>query len=69
VIDGCATIVDQVTQGPTDLRQYLAEEFTSLLSRNAFSEALPGHLPGGLGDQARLPLIMARLRSIGGMQS
>ena len=69
VIDGCATIVDQVTQGPAELRQYLAEEFTSLLNRSGFREALPGHLPGGLGDQARLPLILDRLRSISGTKA
>jgi hypothetical protein len=64
VVDGCASIVEQVVQGPADLRQYLAEEFTALLGRNAFREALPGHLPGGLGDQARLPLVFGRLKSM-----
>ena len=64
VIDGCATIVEQIAQGPADLRQYLGDEFTNLLKKNAFHEALPGHLPGGIGDQARLPLILERLKSI-----
>lgn len=64
VIDGCATIVEQIAEGPTDLRQYLGDEFTRLLMKSAFHEALPGHLPGGIGDQARLPLILERLKSI-----
>lgn len=67
VIDGCATIVDQIAQAPADLRQYLAKEVGFLLTKGAFREALPGHLPGGLGDQARLPLVMERLRLIGKM--
>jgi hypothetical protein len=64
VIDGCATIVGQISQGPIDHRKYLAEECTILLKESAFREALPGHLPGGLGDQARLPLILERLKAI-----
>jgi len=64
VVDGCASIADQVAEGPADLREYLAEEFGALLDKNAFREALPGHLPGGLGDQARLPVVIGRLRSI-----
>ena len=69
VIDGCATIVEQVAQGATDLRQFLAEESTRLLKNSDFREALPGHLPGGAGDQARLPLIVQRPRSIGDMRA
>jgi len=64
VVDGCANIVKQVAQGLTDLRDYLAKEFGSLMDKNAFREALPGHLPGGLGDQARLPVVIGRLRSL-----
>jgi hypothetical protein len=64
VVDGCANIADQVAEGPTDLRQFLAEEFSALLDKNAFREALPGHLPGGLGDQARLPVVIGRLKSM-----
>jgi len=64
VVDGCVTTVDQVAQSPVDLRQYLAEEFATLLDKNPFREALPGHLPGGLGDQARLPVVIGRLKSL-----
>lgn len=64
VIDGCERIVDQIAQEPQDLREYLAHEFSELLDQRAFREALPGHLPGGSGEQARLPLILARLKSI-----
>ena len=64
VVDGCASIVEQVAEGPADLRQYLAEEFSALLDKNTFREALSGHLPGGLGDQARLPVVIGRLKSM-----
>ena len=68
VIDGCSSIVEQIAQGPAELRRYLADEFARLLDRGAFRESLPGHLPGGLGDQARLPLVVRRLKAIAVMK-
>jgi hypothetical protein len=46
VIDGRATVVDEVVSAPPELRVYLAEEFARLLDTDAFIDALPGHLPG-----------------------
>ena len=64
VVDGCETIVDQIASVSASLRQYLAQECKVLLQISAFREALSGHLPGGMGDQARLPMLETRLRNI-----
>jgi hypothetical protein len=66
VVDGCATIVEQLTACPVELRQFIGGELKSLLGKSAFRDALAGHLPGGLGDQARLPLVIGRLTSMAG---
>jgi hypothetical protein len=38
-----------------------------LLANPHFVAAIPGHLPGDRGSQARLPLLMARLKDISGI--
>jgi hypothetical protein len=64
VVDGRATLVDETVAARTELRVYLAEEFTRLLETHAFIDALPGHLPGDRSSQARVPLVEAALRRL-----
>ncbi|WP_168734201.1 hypothetical protein [Pseudothauera nasutitermitis] len=46
------------------MRAYLSMQFTSLLSRRAFLDALPGHLPGDPASQDRLPELAVRLQAL-----
>lgn len=64
VIDGRASLIDECRASAPELRLYLAERFGELLKTQAFIESLPGHLPGDVASQARLPELMDKLKQI-----
>jgi len=64
VIDGRATIEQEIAAAPPSVRQYLREQFRSLLANSDFDNAVAGHLPGDSASQARLPLVLSRMRAI-----
>lgn len=64
VIDGRPEIIDEVLNSNEPLKEYLIEKFEDLLDTPRFMEALPGKLPGDESSQARLPVIIGRMKSI-----
>lgn len=64
VLDGRSETVDEVKRSRQKLRRYLVARFNALLGDRNFLDALPGHLPGDEGSQARLPLIIGRIEVI-----
>jgi KTSC domain len=68
VVDGRATLTEELAAAPDALRAFVAMVVSDLLATEAFVDALPGHLEGDAGSQARLPLLIARLRGIGALQ-
>ena len=66
VIDGRASIEDEIALAESEVREFLQAEIGALLGRKAFLDALPGHLPGDPASQARLPSLLRRLRAIAG---
>ncbi len=64
VVDGRPALVGEVRSADAALRRYLAEASTSLLADPAFLQAIPGHLPADAASQARLPGLLARLRTL-----
>ena len=64
VLDGRPALPDEVACSKPELRRFLAERFTELLTSETFLEALPGHLNPDEASQARVPLILERARSI-----
>ncbi len=67
LIDGRSELVDEIAQGPEDLRIHLTETFRELLKNEQFLEALPGHLAGDTASQQRLSILEARLNRIAEM--
>jgi predicted nucleotidyltransferase len=64
VIDGRNTLIQEVENSESHLRQYLRKEFGSLLGDSRFIESLHGHLPGDLASQQRLPRLRSRMRAL-----
>ena len=64
IIDGRAELVDEIAQGPEDLKLHLAETFHDMLSHERFVESLPGHLAGDFASQQRVPILKERIRRI-----
>jgi hypothetical protein len=52
--------VQEITESPRDLRNYLAEAARALLSESRFLDALPGFVLDG----ERVPVIRERIASI-----
>ena len=66
VVYGHGSLADEVAAASTDLRDYLRDRIGTLLDDDAFLDALPGHLAGDAGSQARRPLGLARLHRLAG---
>lgn len=64
IIDGRAEIVDEVALSPTDLKQYLSDEFRDLLSNRDFRDALPGQLLPDLASQQRIHIVVNRMNQL-----
>lgn len=64
VVDGRQEIVTEVQAAEYALRSFLASRFRRLVNDPRFVEAIPGFLPGDSASQARLPMLMDRIRSI-----
>lgn len=64
LIDGRIEIVQDVTSADGAVKEYLAEQFSKLLGEGDFMDALPGHLNGDPASQARVPIILDRIRAI-----
>ena len=64
VLDGRAAATAEVGAAPTGVRDFLRQRFRSLLADLDFVDAVAGHLPGDSASQARLPLVLSRMRAI-----
>lgn len=64
VIDGRAELVQDIRSAQEGVRTYLASEINKLLGTQAFVDALPGYLLPDAASQARITLLVSRLRQI-----
>jgi hypothetical protein len=54
VVDGRDSLIQECRASRSDIKQYLAARFSTLLATLAFMDALPGHLAGdAISSQAR----------------
>jgi hypothetical protein len=60
VIDGRSTILKEIADSPSDVRDYLAEAARSLLSESRFLDVVPGFVL----DDGRVPLVLERLNQL-----
>jgi hypothetical protein len=60
VIDGRSTILREIADSPSDVREYLAEAAASLLSESRFLDAVPGFVL----DSGRVSLVIERLHQL-----
>ncbi|HLD09360.1 MAG TPA: hypothetical protein VJB68_04880, partial [Methylophilaceae bacterium] len=64
VLDGRPEIVEDVLSCDQKLRDHLQVRLAALEMDDRFVEALPGHMPGDAGSQARVPNIIQRIKAI-----
>jgi len=66
VIDGREELLDEVAASEALLVAYLNEQFSSLLQDAAFVDALPGMLSPDSGGQARIGILLDRIKRLAG---
>lgn len=66
VVDGRAEIVGEVAGTNQELRDYLREEFETLLGDPTFTDRIGWHFAADSASQARIPQVIERLRAIAG---
>jgi len=64
VVDGRPELIAEVQAAESRLKDHLASKFAALSEVPAFIDALSGHLPADSASQARLPLLMARIKQL-----
>ena len=63
VIDGRPKVINEIKTSP-DLRKYSSQEFRKLSNNEFFIESLSGHLRPDKASQARIPLLIERVKMI-----
>ena len=64
VLDGRLELEDEILGSAANVRSYVCGRIEALLNDPRFLGALPGHLPGDPGSQARLPDLLAKLKRL-----
>lgn len=67
VIDGRPEIIDEVTAAADDVREFLRNEFDELLADESFTDDIPLHFRPDPASQARVPIVIDRLRRLAGL--
>jgi len=67
LVDGRHTVVEEIKAQPGDVQLYLKEEIEDLISDTRFLDAIPLHFKPNAIDQARVPIVLSRLRAIAGI--
>ncbi|MEO1245306.1 MAG: hypothetical protein AAFX56_06420 [Pseudomonadota bacterium] len=64
VLDGRPELEDEVLGSAADVRKYVCGRIGDLMNDRQFLDAIPGHLPGDPGSQARLPDLVEKLERL-----
>ncbi len=67
VVDGRVELFDEFEDASNEIREYLDDEIGVLLGTPAFFDSIPAHLKPDVASQARLPLVISRLRVLAGL--
>ena len=67
LVDGRPELLFEVSNAAAPVLEYIREEFELLITDTKFMEQLPMHLQGGAAEQARAPILIERLRKLGGL--
>lgn len=64
VLDGRPELEDEIVKSAQEIRRYVCGRLREVLGDPHFLDALPGHLPGDAGSQARLPMLISKLERL-----
>jgi hypothetical protein len=64
VVDGRVELVEEIYSGAENVRAYIAAEIKRLLAVREFIDALPGYLLPDQSNQARVSILLERLKKV-----
>jgi hypothetical protein len=64
VIDGRPEIINDISDAQDNIKEYLASEFSTLMSNEKFLHALPGHLNYSNESEGRKKIVEERIQAI-----
>jgi predicted nucleotidyltransferase len=67
LVDGRVELLDEVAQSNDDIQNFIMDEIDQLLADQDFTEQIPWHLRPDAFNQARVSLIISRLRELAGL--
>lgn len=65
VVDGRASLLDELQSAPADLRVFVGDGIRSLTTEPRFLDALPGYLLPDEANQARISQLTDKLNRLG----
>ena len=69
VVDGRPELAEEIHSGPEDVRAFVAAEIRKLFAVREFMDALPGYLLPDQASQARVSILLDRLKKIAALGS
>ena len=67
LVDGRIELIEEVAQCPDLVKGYLREEFDILTTDDSFLDLLPAHFRGDATSQARVEVVIERMRKLAGL--
>lgn len=67
LIDGRPEVINELREAPQQLREFVEEEIDDLLADRRFIDSIPMLLNPSLAEQARVTILIERLRQIAGL--
>ena len=64
VLDGRPELEDEIANAERGVTSYICNRLRNFIDDSRFTESLAGHLPGDAGSQARLPILLDKLRRL-----
>lgn len=68
IVDGRQALLAELAGAAPNLRRHVALRTARLLADARFLDAVPGHLPGDAAGQARIGLVLSRLRALAALR-
>ena len=64
VLDGRSEFEGEITDAEQKIKDYICHRLRNLINASQCIQSLTGHLPGDAGSQARLPMLLDKLRRL-----
>jgi hypothetical protein len=69
LLNGRPTLVQEISEAPLECKKYLSQWFAAILKNQSIMDVIPYHLPPHSAGQARLPIVLDRIKGISALST